>query len=84
MMTNQRIKYQNLKKYHGGIIWVKKYSKRIEVAIKILKHLRNEWSKVVWIANAGYVDNSEYKDKIKEKLGKLYNNVYFFHMKIFH
>ena len=77
-MVEKRIKYSNLKKYKGGIVWVKNNNKRIEIAIKILRHLKNEWEHVVWIANAGYVDNPEYQANIKQKLRNLCNKVHFF------
>ena len=78
MMKNKRIKYHVLKKYNGGIVWVKEYDKRIDVATKIIKHLKNDWEKVIWIATSGYVDNAEYREAIKQKTGNLYDKIVFF------
>ncbi|MBE6452625.1 MAG: hypothetical protein E7012_03960 [Alphaproteobacteria bacterium] len=74
----QKIKYKKLTKNSGGIVWAKRSNVRIDIAVRILKYTRENWDLVVWICGAGYVDNTEYRNKIMKKSSSIYKKIKFF------
>ena len=60
----KQIKYQNFEQTRGGIVFARNCSKRIEIALSLVKRYREKWDYLLWLGSANLLYAQGYKDRI--------------------